>query len=97
MTISTNKLNAKLVTILQKRLRPTRTNSFNVTIGSFQGLIRLRMLIMSLNYTKVYQEYIATSPELDSIWKGVAGDTAEQSTDKNYQDDLEEMEGKGLV
>ena len=55
------------------------------------------MLIISLNYTGVYQEYIATSPELDSIWKGVAGDTAEQSTDKNYQDDLEEMEGKGLI
>ena len=96
-TISTNKLNSKLVTILQKRLKPTRTNAFGILLGSFQGLMRLKMLIMSLNYTGVYQEYIATSPELDSIWKGVTGNSAEQSTDKNYQDDLEEMEGKGLV
>ena len=97
ITISTNKLNAKLVTILQKRLNAQRVNSFNVTIGSFQGLMRLRMLIMGLNYTAVYQEYIATSPELNSIWEGVAGSSAEQSTDKNYQDDMEELEGKGLI
>lgn len=99
ITISTNKLNAKLVVILQKRLKPTRINSFGITLGSFQGLLRLRMLIMGLNYTAVYQEYIATSPELNSIWEGVAGSSAEQSTDKNYQDDMEveELEGKGLI
>jgi hypothetical protein len=96
-TISTNKLNSKLTIILQKRLNPTKTNTFGILIGSFQGLMRLKMLILSLNYKGVYQEYIATSPELDSIWKGVAGNSAEQSTNKNYQDDLEEMEGKGLV
>jgi len=96
-TISTNKLNSKLTIILQKRLKPTKTNTFGILIGSFQGLMRLKMLILSLNYKGVYQEYIATSPELDSIWKGVAGNSAEQSTNKNYQDDLEEMEGKGLV